>query len=136
MKLDGMTSSRAPAAHINQAQLRGLIGDNPALLARLAQAYLGQLPGWLADFEQGLQTADSAKLARLLHKMKGSCHAISASAVALEFEKAEHTLADASQQLQAGQSSALQWSGSHLLQRLHEIEDEFKFILDSQSRPG
>ncbi len=131
-----MTRSRAPSAHIDQAQLRGLIGDNPALLARLAQAYKGQLPGWLADFEQGLQAADSAQLARLLHKMKGSCHAISASAVALEFEKAEHTLAEASQQFQAGQRTALQWSGAHLLQLLQEIEDEFKFILESQSRPG
>jgi HPt (histidine-containing phosphotransfer) domain-containing protein len=130
-----MNADRAPGAHINQQQLRALIGDNPSLLGRLAKAYLGQVPGWMADFEHALQAGDSAGLARLLHKMKGSCHAISASNVALEFEQAEQRLEEASERLHAGQSSKLEWSGNHLLHRVREIEEELQLIIESQSSP-
>ena len=108
--------------HIDRQQLTSLIGDNPDLLARLAAAFLRQLPDWLADFELHSQAGDNERVARLLHKMKGSCHAVSATAVALEFEKAEHTLA-----------ASLPWNGALLLQLLDEMKDEFTLILAAQT---
>ena len=59
--------------HIDRLQLARLIGDNPDLLARLAAAFLRQLPVWLADFELHSQACDTERMAKLLHKMKGSC---------------------------------------------------------------
>ncbi len=111
-----------PSTHIDRQQLASLIGDNPDLLARLAVAFLRQLPDWLADFELHSQAGDNERVARLLHKMKGSCHAVSATAVALEFEKAEHTLA-----------ASLPWNGALLLQLLDEMKDEFTLILAGQT---
>ena len=108
--------------HIDRQKLSSLIGDNPELLARLAAAFLRQLPGWLADFELHTQAGDTERVARLLHKMKGSCHAVSATAVALEFEKAERTLA-----------ASLPWNGALLLQLLQEMKQEFTLILAGQA---
>lgn len=108
--------------HIDRQKLASLIGDNPDLLARLAAAFLRQLPDWLADFELHTQAGDTERVARLLHKMKGSCHAVSATAVALEFEKAEHTLA-----------ASMPWNGALLLQLLNEMKDEFTLILAGQT---
>jgi HPt (histidine-containing phosphotransfer) domain-containing protein len=108
--------------HIDRQQLASLIGDNPDLLARLAAAFLRQLPDWLADFELHSQAGDTERVARLLHKMKGSCHAVSATAVALEFEKAEHTLA-----------ASLPWNSALLLQLLQEMKQEFTLILADQT---
>ena len=108
--------------HINHQQLVKLIGDNPDLLARLAAAFLRQLPVWLADFELHSQAGDTESVAKLLHKMKGSCHAVSATAVALEFEKAEQTLA-----------ASLPWNGALLLQLLQEMKQEFTLILAEQT---
>ena len=108
--------------HINRQQLANLIGDNPDLLGRLAGAFLRQLPVWLSDFELHSQAGDNERVAKLLHKMKGSCHAVSATAVALEFEKAEHTLA-----------ASLPWNGALLLQLLDEMKDEFTLILAAQT---
>ncbi len=108
--------------HIDRDQLASLIGDNPDLLARLAAAFLRQLPDWLADFELHSQAGDTERVARLLHKMKGSCHAVSATAVALEFEKAEHNLA-----------ASLPWNGALLLQLLQELKEEFTLILAGQT---
>jgi HPt (histidine-containing phosphotransfer) domain-containing protein len=104
--------------HIDRLQLARLIGDNPDLLARLAAAFLRQLPVWLADFELHSQAGDTERVAKLLHKMKGSCHAVSATAVALEFEKAEHAL-----------GASLPWNGDMLLQLLQEMKKEFTLIL-------
>ena len=108
--------------HIDRHRLASQIGDNPDLLARLAAAFLRQLPAWLADFELHSEAGDKDRLAKLLHKMKGSCHAVSATAVALEFEKAEHTLAASSS-----------WNGDLLLQLLEEMKEEFTLILASQT---
>jgi HPt (histidine-containing phosphotransfer) domain-containing protein len=108
--------------HIDRHQLTSLIGDNPDLLARLAAAFLRQLPDWLADFELHSQAGDNERVARLLHKMKGSCHAVSATAVALEFEKAERTLA-----------ASLPCNGALLLQLLQELKEEFTLILAGQT---
>ncbi len=65
--------------------------------------------------------------------MKGSCHAVSATAAALAFEKAEQTLALAAQRQQTGSSKSLEWSGNDLLVTLSEIEAEFKRMLAAQS---
>jgi HPt (histidine-containing phosphotransfer) domain-containing protein len=108
--------------HIDRQQLGRLVGDNPDLLARLAGAFLRQLPVWLADFELHSQAGDTERVAKLLHKMKGSCHAVSATAVALEFEKAEHTLA-----------ASLPWNGALLLKLLQEMKHEFTLILAGQT---
>jgi len=107
-----------PHTHIDRQRLSSMIGNNPDLLARLAAAFLRQLPDWLADFELHSQAGDHERVARLLHKMKGSCHAVSATAVALEFEKAEHTLA-----------ASLPWNSALLLQLLQEMKEEFTLIL-------
>ena len=107
--------------HIDPQQLTQLIGDNPDLLARLAAAFLRQLPVWLADFELHSQAGDAESVAKLLHKMKGSCHAVSATSVALEFEKAEHTLA-----------ASLPLNSALLLQLLQEMKEEFTLILAGQ----
>ena len=108
-------------SHIDQHRLASQIGDNPDMLARLAAAFVRQLPDWVADFELHRQARDVERLAKLLHKMKGSCHAVCATAVALEFEKAEHTLA-----------ASLPWNGDLLLQLLQEIKEEFNLILAGQ----
>ena len=108
--------------HIDRQHLANLIGGNPDLLARLATAFLRQLPVWLADFELHSQSGDTGSVAKLLHKMKGSCHAVSATAVALEFEKAEQTLA-----------ASLPWNGALLLQLLQEMKQEFTLILAEQT---
>jgi HPt (histidine-containing phosphotransfer) domain-containing protein len=111
-----------PHTHIDRQQLATVIGDKPELLARLAAAFLRQLPDWLADFEQHSEAGDTERVIKLLHKMKGSCHAVSATAVALEFEKAEHTLA-----------ASLPWNAALLLQLLQEMKDEFTLILAGQT---
>jgi HPt (histidine-containing phosphotransfer) domain-containing protein len=108
--------------HIDRQQLANLIGDNPDLLARLAAAFLRQLPDWLADFERHSQAGDNERVGQLLHKMKGSCHAVSATAVALEFEKAEYILA-----------ASLPLNGALLLQLLQEMKEEFTRIQAGQT---
>ena len=113
---------KPPHQHIDRQQLVRMVGDNPARLARLAHAFLGQLPGWLSDFEQHSLAGETAQVAKLLHKMKGSCHAVSATAVALEFEKAEHRLA------------ACLPCDRRLLQRLlQEMKAEFTRMLVDQT---
>lgn len=114
-----MTTSHT---HIDRQRLTSMIGNKPELLARLAAAFLRQLPEWLAEFELHSQAGDHERVARLLHKMKGSCHAVSATAVALEFEKAEHTLA-----------ASLPWNSALLLQLLQEMKEEFTLILAGQT---
>ena len=111
-----------PHTHIDRQQLIKVFGDNPVMLERLAAAFLRQLPAWLSDFDLHSQTGDTEQLAKLLHKMKGSCHAICATAVALEFEKAEHKLA-----------APQPWNGALLLQLLQEMKEEFTLILAGQT---
>ena len=109
-------------SHIDSDQLTQQIGHNPELLARLATAFLRQLPVWLAEFELHSQAGDKERVAKLLHKMKGSCHAVSATKVALEFEKAELNLA-----------ASLPLNSDLLLKFLQEIKEEFTLILTGQS---
>jgi HPt (histidine-containing phosphotransfer) domain-containing protein len=119
-------------ALIDLPQLSELVGHRAPLLVRLGTVFLEQLPGWLSEFEQQMQVGDGERLARLLHKMKGSCHAICASGVAREFESAEQALALAIQTQETLQSSTLEWSGEALVARLHEVKNEFSFIISQQ----
>jgi len=115
--------------HIDRQRLTSQIGHRSDLLSRMADAFIRQLEPWQADFAQGLLAGDVEGVGRLLHKMKGSCHAVSATAAAQVFEKAEQTLALAAQRRQSGLSNSLDWDGNALLVLLREIEAEFKLIL-------
>ena len=119
--------------HIDRQRLTSQIGHRSDLLSRLADAFIRQLEPWQADFAQGLLAGDVERVGRLLHKMKGSCHAVSATAAAQAFEKAEQTLALAAQRRQSGLSNSLDWDGNALLVLLREIEAEFKRMLAAQS---
>ncbi|MCF8152637.1 MAG: Hpt domain-containing protein [Rhodoferax sp.] len=119
--------------HIDLHRLNSQIGNRSDLLSRLADAFIRQLAPWQTDFAQSLQAGDAEGVGKLLHKMKGSCHAVSATAAALAFEKAEQTLALAAQRQQTGSSKSLDWNGNELLVTLSEIEAEFKRIVAAQS---
>ena len=119
--------------HIDRQRLTSQIGHRSDLLSRLADAFIRQLEPWQADFAQGLLAGDVEGVGRLLHKMKGSCHAVSATAAAQAFEKAEQTLALAAQRRQSGLSNSLDWDGNALLVLLREIEAEFKRMVAAQS---
>jgi len=71
--------------HIDRQRLTSQIGHRSDLLSRLADAFIRQLEPWQADFAQGLLAGDVEGVGRLLHKMKGSCHAVSATAAAQAF---------------------------------------------------
>ncbi len=92
-------------------------GGNPSLMMRVAQAFLSQLPAWRADFSAA--AADPAALSLLLHKMKGSCHAISASGAAQAFECAEMAL----------QAQGRLAGSDTLLSLLAEIETELRTLI-------
>jgi HPt (histidine-containing phosphotransfer) domain-containing protein len=119
--------------HIDLDRLNSQIGHRSDLLCRLADVFIRQLEPWQTDFAQRLQAGDAVGLGKLLHKMKGSCHAVSATAAAQAFEKAEQTLALAAQRQQTGSSNSLEWNGNELLATLSEIEAEFKRIVAAQS---
>ena len=119
--------------HIDIERLNSQIGHRSDLLSRLADAFIRQLDSWQTDFAQRLQAGDAEGVGKLLHKMKGSCHAVSATAAALAFEKAEQTLALAAQRQQTGSSQLLEWDGNALLILLREIEAEFKRMVAAQS---
>ena len=119
--------------HIDLHRLNSQIGNRSDLLSRLADAFIRQLAPWQTDFAQRLLAGDAEGVGKLLHKMKGSCHAVSATAAALAFEKAEQTLALAAQRQQTGSSKSLDWNGNELLVTLSEIEAEFKRIVAAQS---
>jgi len=119
--------------HIDLHRLNSQIGHRSDLLCRLADVFIRQLEPWQTDFAQRLQAGDAVGLGKLLHKMKGSCHAVSATVAAQAFEKAEQTLALAAQRQQTGSSNSLEWNGNELLVTLSEIEAEFKRIVAAQS---
>lgn len=64
-------------------------GGHPALMARIALAFVEQLPQWRAELAAAATAPDRDRLSGLLHKMKGSCHAVSATAAAETFANAE-----------------------------------------------
>ncbi len=101
-------------------------GGNPALMRRIALAFVDQLPGWRAEFNAAAERPDL--LAPLLHKMKGSCHAISATEAAEAFEKAEKTLQALGFQREAGLHS--------MLVLLAEIEMQLQIYIDPPRARG
>lgn len=108
--------------HVDSTRFVQQAGGSPALMARIAQAFVGQLPAWRAEFAAAEPHRD--QLAALLHKMKGSCHAISATAAAETFAKAELTL-------QApGSKGGVELQ--HLLVLVSEIEAELKTLIGQQ----
>lgn len=63
-----------------------------ALLSQVCEAFLEQLPPWRLAFDEASGAGDRFALGKLLHKMKGSCYAVSAHGVARTLEEAEQTL--------------------------------------------
>lgn len=108
--------------HLDTRHFEQQAGGNPALMARIALAFVGQLPQWRAEFAAAAPNRD--RLAAVLHKMKGSCHAISAPGAAEAFEQAELAL-----QNQHSAEAGLQ----HLLVLISEIEAELRVLIDQQA---
>lgn len=89
---------------------------NPALMLRIARAFLSQSPQWRAEFAHAAPHHDQRSA--LLHKMKGSCYAISATGAAQAFAQAEAVLHATDDQTQ------------HLLTLVSEIEAELLALID------
>lgn len=106
--------------HLDAARFTQQAGGSPALMVRVAQAFLSQLPQWRADFATATQRKDGVGL--LLHKMKGSCYAISAAQAAETFSQAEQALRAAEPNAQA------QWQ--NLLDLIGEIETELLGLIE------
>lgn len=106
--------------HVDEARFTQQAGGSAAIMVRIAQAFLGQLPDWRAQYKQ---SAGSAQTALLLHKMKGSCHAISANRAAQAFAQAEQALHQPS--FQADQMPLL-------LALIAEIEAELHALIARQ----
>lgn len=84
-------SGRNPRVkHLDAIRFEQQAGGNPALMVRIAQAFVGQLPSWRADYLAAHQ--QSATLGALCHKMKGSCQAITAFDAAEIFTRGEKAL--------------------------------------------
>lgn len=62
------------------------------LLTRVAPLFRKQALGWLTAYEQACTEGDDAGVLLLLHKMKGSCAALCALALAADLEAAERTV--------------------------------------------
>lgn len=111
--------------HVDAARFVQQAGGNPALMARIAQAFVGQLPEWRTEFAAA--KPNRAPLAALLHKMKGSCHAISATGAAEAFAKAELAL-----QVPDFKADA---ELEHLLVLVAEIETDLKALINQAQAP-
>lgn len=106
--------------HLDALRFEKQAGGSPAVMLRVAQAFSRQLPAWRADFAAA--AARPEELAPLLHKIKGSCHAISATGAAAAFEQAEQSL-----QAPGFDAEALT---QQLLALLVEIEAELQALSD------
>jgi hypothetical protein len=96
------------------------------LLAIVSEAFLRQVPSWRTDFCKITETYDVDALADLLHKMKGSCYAISAHGVAAAFNLAERNIRNGNQKAWPRQSSIL-------LDLMDQIELELRAIISGSS---
>jgi HPt (histidine-containing phosphotransfer) domain-containing protein len=108
--------------HVDATGFAQQVGGSSALVVRIALAFVGQLPDWRDQFTE---STDSAQLALLLHKMKGSCYAISASGAAQAFAQAEQALHQPS--FKADQMP-------RLLALIAEIEAELQMLIE-EHRP-
>lgn len=111
--------------HVDAARFVHQAGGNPALMARIAKAFVGQLPEWRTEFAAA--KPNLAPLGALLHKMKGSCHAISATGAAEVFAKAELAL-------QAPDFKA-ETDLEHLLVLVAEIETDLRTLIHQAQVP-
>jgi HPt (histidine-containing phosphotransfer) domain-containing protein len=58
-------------------------------LPMVAAAFLRQLPQWRIDLDAAIAAQDRGRQIDLLHKLKGSCQAVSASRIVEEITRAE-----------------------------------------------
>lgn len=114
--------------HLDEPSFVLQAGGHPALMLRIARAFVGQLPAWRAEFMEAAN--DPARLSPLLHKMKGSCHAISAPQAALAFECAE-----AAVQV-PGFAASPTGPQAGLLSLIAEIEAELHDLIGRHEPPG
>jgi HPt (histidine-containing phosphotransfer) domain-containing protein len=91
------------------------------LLAVVARAFLRQLPQWKMEFSSSSDDYDIDALKDLLHKMKGSCHAIAAHGAATRFESAEQGIRQTPRHAWRDQSLAL-------LDLVAQIEKELRML--------
>lgn len=93
----------------------------------VAAAFLRQLPQWRSDFSEATQRHDTNALADLIHKMKGSCHALAAHDAAVQLEQAEQSVEHA---------TAAAWPRQYnaLLTLIQEIENELLSVMAAQTR--
>ncbi|MES2976904.1 MAG: Hpt domain-containing protein [Pseudomonadota bacterium] len=105
------------------AQTTGGLG----LHARVAAAFLRQSGGWRDDFVLACERHDAAALKELLHKMKGSCHAVAAPVAASAFQQAENDVAHVT-------PSAWQKQSTALLAMIVSIEAELSVLIDEASK--
>lgn len=110
--------------HLDAIRFEQQVGGNPALMVRIARAFVGQLPGWRAEFLAA--NHQPATLVTLLHKMKGSCQAITAHKAAETFAQAEKALQSPS----AASGSML----SELLVLVAELEAELNDLIKLHGR--
>lgn len=110
--------------HLDAARFEQQAGGNPALMVRVAQAFLGQLPSWRAELTA--TRGEQKKLTDLLHKMKGSCQAITATEAAKAFAQAEQALKSPAPQ------TDITLSG--LLTLVTEIETELIALIKQHDR--
>jgi HPt (histidine-containing phosphotransfer) domain-containing protein len=87
------------------------------LLGKVAAAFLRQLEPWRQAFAAKSAAGETRAMAELLHKMKGSCYAISAHEAAAQFAAAEHAL-------QEGNAAAWAEQRTAVLDVLRQIEQE------------
>lgn len=110
--------------HLDITRFEQQVGGNPALMVRIAQAFLGQLQGWQADFLAAKDQPE--RLGALLHKMKGSCHAVTAA-------EAANTCAQTEKALQlSGKASDLMLS--NVLALIAELEAELSALIKQHDR--
>lgn len=91
------------------------------MLAVVARAFLRQLPQWKMEFASRSEDYDIAALKDLLHKMKGSCHAIAAHGAASRFELAEQGIQQIPHHAWRDQSVAL-------LDLVAQVEKELRML--------
>lgn len=98
---------------IDLPRFTALHGD-ARLLERVAPLFRRQAVEWLSAFEETCTAGDDAGVLLMLHKMKGSCAALCALALAADVGAAEHSV----RQRGLANSSDLIHAVQHALTRL------------------
>lgn len=101
--------------------VRQTMGDL-SIFDYVAEAFLGQITAWRADFDRRTLDFDRKLLAASVHRMKGSCQAIAALGLANEFDQAESALPH---------MQAPDWPACHarLVSQLALLEAEIRTII-------